>query len=143
MSEVRTKRNLSYAPDAALNTLAANNASIYVTSTKPNEAVAVMLDQMRDLRENEVSPDAIRKYGGYFLTTYYLGEETDAGQAGELARYELIGGGWRNAFQYLDRVRAVTPAQVKAVANKYFTNVRFAVVGNPADVDKTVFLKAL
>jgi predicted Zn-dependent peptidase len=141
--EVRVKRSLSYAPDAGLNTNAANNAFIYVTSTKPNDAVKVMLDAIRDLRENEVTTDTIREYGNFFLTTYYMGQEANAAQAAELARYELVGGGWRNSFAYIDRIRAVTPAQVKAVAQKYMKNVRFNVIGNPSDVDKSIFLQNL
>jgi len=141
--EVRVKRNLSYAPDAALNTQAANNAYIYVTSTDPNQSVKVMLDSIRELRSSEVTEDVIRQYGNFFLTTYYLGQETNAAQAGELAKYELIGGGWRNSLQYIERIRKVTPAEVKAVAAKYMKNIRFNVVGNSSDVDKTVFLQAL
>jgi len=141
--EVRTRLNLSYAPDAGLNTNAANNAFIYVTTTKPNDAVSAMLAKMRDLRENEVTGDTIRQYGNFFLTTYYIGQETDAAQAGELARYELLGGGWRNSFAFIDRLRQVTPAQVKAVAQKYMKNVRFDLVGNPTGVDRSVFIQSL
>jgi predicted Zn-dependent peptidase len=141
--EVRVKRNLSYAPDAGLNTSAANSAFVYVTTTKPNDAVAVMMDRVRDLRENEVTEDTIRQYGNFFLTTYYIGQETDTAQAGELARYELIGGGWRNSFAFIDRLRQVTPAQVKAVAQKYMKNIRFDLVGSPTGVDRSVFVQAL
>ena len=140
--EIRTKRNLSYAPDAGLNTNAANNAFIYVTTTKPNEAVPAMLEKVKDLRENEVTEDTIRQYGNFFLTTYYIGQETDAAQAGELARYELLGGGWRNSFPFIDRLRQVTPAQVKAVPQKYMKNIRFDLVGSPDGVDRRLFLQA-
>lgn len=138
--EIRTKRNLSYAPDAGLNTNAANNAFIYVTTTKPNEAVPAMLEKVKDMRENEVTEDTIRQYGNFFLTTYYIGQEADAAQAGELARYELLGGGWRNSFAFIDRLRQVTPAQVKAVAQKYMKNIRFDLVGSPEGVDRSLFL---
>ncbi|MFL6374114.1 MAG: M16 family metallopeptidase [Pyrinomonadaceae bacterium] len=139
--EVRTRLNLSYAPDAGLNTNSANNAFIYVTTTKPNEAVGAMLSKMKDLRENEVTEDTIRQYGNFFLTTYYIGQETDAAQAGELARYELLGGGWRNSFGFIDRLRQVTPAQVKAVSQKYMKNVRFDLVGSPTGIDRSIFLQ--
>ncbi|NJM53251.1 MAG: hypothetical protein HC846_07565 [Blastocatellia bacterium] len=36
-----------------------------------------------------------------------------AAQAAELARYELIGGGWRNSFEFLARVKQVTPQDVQ------------------------------
>jgi len=139
--EIRTKRNLSYAPDAGLSTNAANNAYIYVTTTKPNQAIPAMLEKIKDLRENEVAEDTIRQYGNFFLTTYYVGQETDAAQAGELARYELLGGGWRNSFAFIDRLRQVTPAQVKAVSQKYMKNIRFDLVGSPNGVDRSLFLQ--
>lgn len=141
--EVRVKRNLSYAPDAGLNTNAANSAFVYVTTTKPAEAIPVMIDRVRDMRSNEVTEETIRQYGNFFLTTYYIGQETDAGQAGELARYELLGGGWRNSFAFIDRLRQVTPAQVKAVAQKYMKNIRWDLIGDPTGIDRSIFLQTL
>src|SRR5258708_37631698 len=80
---------------------------------------------------------------GQFLTTYFISDETNAAQASELARYELIGGGWRNAFEYLTHVREVKPQDVQAVAKKYMNNLRFVVLGNPASVDPSIFLQKL
>ena len=139
--EVRGKRNLSYAPDAELDELAANTASISASTDRPNEAVAVMLDEIKKLKQGSVDADTIGQMGAYFLTTYYLKEETNAAQAAELAQYELLGGGWRNSLEFLARMRKVKPAEVQAAANKYMKNIRFVIVGNPKDVDKSVFLK--
>jgi len=75
----------------------------------------------------------------HFLTRHYLGQETNAAQAGELAQYEIIGGGWRNAFVFLPRLRAVTPEDVQRVAQKYMRNIRFVVLGDPKSVDTKLF----
>ena len=139
--EVRVKRNLSYAPDAALDERSANTASISVSSVNPNESINVMLGEIKKLRQNTVDEDEIGRMAGYFLTTYYLKQETNAAQAAELAQYELIGGGWRNSLEFLDRIRKVKPAEVQAAANKYMKNLRFSVVGNPADVNRSIFLQ--
>lgn len=139
--EVRGRRNLSYAPDAELNNSAANTASVSADSDKPNDTVAVMLDEIKKIKAGSVDADEIARMSSYFLTTYYIKQETNAAQAAELAQYELIGGGWRNSLDFLDRMRKVKPEEVKAAANKYMKNIRFVVVGNPADVDKTVFLQ--
>ncbi|MEO7658337.1 MAG: pitrilysin family protein, partial [Pyrinomonadaceae bacterium] len=136
--EVRVRRNLSYAPDAELGEYLANSASISVSTTKPNEAISVMLGEMQKLRENTVEEDTIGQMAGYFLTTYYLKQETNAAQAAELGQYELLGGGWRNSLEFLDRIRRVKPSEIQAVANKYMKNVRFVVVGNPTDIDRSV-----
>ncbi|MEP7211723.1 MAG: pitrilysin family protein [Acidobacteriota bacterium] len=140
--EVRVKRQLSYAPSADLNNNAANTANIYVTAVDANQAVKVMLEQIDELKSGEIDQAAIDGMAGQFLTNYYLGQETNAAQAAELARYELIGGGWRNAFEFLNHIREVKSADIQTVARKYMKNIRFVVVGNPQAVDKNVFLAA-
>lgn len=139
--EVRVKRNLSYAPDADMNNFAANTAAISVSSVNPNEAVSVMLGEINKLRQGSIDEDTIAQMSGYFLTTYYLKQETNAAQTGELAQYELYGGGWRNSLEFLDRIRKVKPADIQAVANKYMRNLRFSVVGNPGDINRSIFLQ--
>jgi zinc protease len=137
--EVRVKRNLSYAPSAFLGSTAANTGGIYVTAVDANQAVRVMLNEIARLQNEPIGQDDIKASVAQFLTTYYLGQETNSAQALELAQYELVGGGWRNALQVLDKLRAVTPADVQRVSQKYMRNIRFVVLGNPAQIDKSVF----
>lgn len=138
--EVRGRRQLSYAPNAELDNFAANTGSIYVTAVDANQAVKVMLDQIDILKTQKLDSSALDGMAGQFLTTYYVAQETNSAQVGELARYELIGGGWRNSFEFLNRIREVKPVDVSAVVNKYMKNIRFAVVGNQAAVNRSVFL---
>jgi len=138
--EVRVKRNLSYAPDAFLRTQAANIGGIYVTAVDANQAVRVMLNEMTRLQREPIGKDDITAVIAQFLTTYYIGQETNAAQGAGLAQYELIGGGWRNSLQFLEKLQAVTPADVQRVAQKYMHNIRFVVLGNPTAIDKTVFV---
>jgi predicted Zn-dependent peptidase len=137
--EVRVKRNLSYAPDAFLRTQAANVGGLYVTAVDANQSIRVMLNEITRLQMEPVSADDIHAVVAQYLTTYYLGQETNAAQAGELAQYELIGGGWRNSIDFLDRLEAVTPADIQRVSQKYMRNIRFVVLGNPRSVDMNVF----
>jgi len=139
--EVRNKRQLSYAPTANLDSYAANTANIYVTAVDANQAVSVMLDEINNLKTREITEETIDGVAGYFLTLYYIDQQTNGAQAGELAKYELGGGGWRNTFGFLEKVRNVTPAEVQAVARKYMKNIRFVVVGNPAAINKEIFLQ--
>ncbi|MFN2576199.1 MAG: M16 family metallopeptidase [Pyrinomonadaceae bacterium] len=138
--EVRVKRNLSYAPDAFLKTQAANIGGIYVTAVDANQAVRVMLNEMTRLQREPVSTDDITAVIAQFLTTYYIGQETNAAQAANMAQYELIGGGWRNSLQFLEKLRAVAPPDVQRVSQKYMRNIRFVVLGNPSQIDKTIFI---
>lgn len=139
--EVRVKRNMSYAPDAFLRTQAANVGGLYVTADDrfANQSIRVMLNEINRLQTEPVSGDDIHAVIAQYLTTYYLGQETNAAQAGELAQYELIGGGWRNSVDFLEKLSAVTPADIQRVSQKYMRNIRFVVLGNPQSVDPTVF----
>lgn len=140
--EVRVRRQLSYAPSADMNNFAVNTANISVSANDANQAVAVMLDQIRLLQTRSLPDGVIDEIASFFLTKHYLGQETSAAQAAELARYELIGGGWRNSFEFLNGIRGVTPADIRNVANKYMRNIRFAVVGDESAINKAVFLPA-
>ena len=137
--EVRVKRNLSYAPDAFLRTQAANVGGLYVTAVDANQSIRVMLSEINRLQIEPVSAEDIQAVIAQYLTTYYLGQETNAAQAGELAQYELIGGGWRNSVNFLEKLTAVTPADIQRVSQKYMRNIRFVVLGNPQSVDTGVF----
>ena len=137
--EVRVRRNLSYAPDAFLGSQGANTGGIYVTAVNANQAVRVMLEEINRLQSVPISADEMRATAQHFLTRYYLGQETNAAQAGELAQYELLGGGWRNSAVFLERLRAVTPEDVQRVARTYMRNIRFVVLGNPESIDKSAF----
>ncbi|HKP46680.1 MAG TPA: pitrilysin family protein [Pyrinomonadaceae bacterium] len=137
--EVRVKRNLSYAPSAFLGTQAANVGGIYVTAVDANQAVSVMLSEINRLQTQAADQYDINGVVSQYLTTYYMGQETNAAQAGNLAAYELIGGGWRNSFDMIARLHSVTPADVQRVAQKYMHNLRFVVLGNPKSVDTKIF----
>ena len=137
--EVRVKRNLSYAPNAFLSSQGANVGGIYVTAVDANQAVGVMLDQIKRLQTQSIGQQDISDVVAQYLTTYYMGQETNAAQAGNLAEYELIGGGWRNSFEIISRLSAVTPADVQRVAQKYMRNIRFVVLGDPKSIDTNVF----
>jgi predicted Zn-dependent peptidase len=138
--EVRVKRNLSYAPDAFLRNQAANVGGLYVTAVDANQSVRLMLNEISKLQQQAVRADEIQAVVAQYLTTYYMGQETNAAQAGELAQYELIGGGWRTSTDFLEKLTAVTPGDVQRVAQKYMRNIRFVVLGNPQSVDTGAFM---
>jgi len=137
--EVRAKRNLSYAPDAFLRNQGANVGGIYVTAVDANQAVRLMLAEIARLQTEPVSDEDIQSVVAQYLTSYYMTQETNAAQAGELASFELLGGGWRNSTVFVEKMSAVTPADVARVTKKYVRNLRFVVIGNPKSIDSQVF----
>jgi zinc protease len=138
--EVRGRLQLSYAPDADMASYAANSANISVSTTDPNAATTAMLAQIRTLQERSFPQAAIDEIASFFLTRHYMGQETSTAQAAELAKYELIGGGWRNSFEFLNRVKAVKPDDIRSVAGKYMRNIRFAYIGDTTTINRSIFI---
>ena len=140
--EVRVRRQLSYAPNADIGTMSVNSAFVYVTAVDANQAVDVMLKEIERLKRESISNDELTGSAGEFLTNYYLKQQTNSAQVGDLARWELLGGGWRNSFEFLNRINQVKPEDVRAAATKYMKNLRFVVIGDPAAIDRSVFIAA-
>jgi zinc protease len=138
--EVRTKRNLSYAPSAGLGgSSTVPTGYLYVTAVDPNTTVKVMFDEVRRLQSDPVSEKDLAATKATFLTTYLMQNESTEGQAAMLADAELLGGDFRLARTLPDRIRAVTPAGVQAYANKYLHRFQTVVVGDPAKIDRALF----
>jgi zinc protease len=132
--EVRTKRNLTYATFAQLNTRQANRGRIYVTAVNPDTTLKVMLAEVKRLGEEPVPEERLKEQVGVFATGYFMGQQTNMGQASSLGLWELSGGGYRNAATYVNRLRAVKPADLQRAARTYLKDFRFVVIGDPSKV---------
>ena len=138
--EVRTKRNLSYAPGAGFNRRSAVPwGLLYVTAVDPTGTMRVMLDEARRMATEPMPEDELAGNKSTFLSQFLMGEETTDGQAGLLGAMQIYTGDWRNARKLPDRIRAVTAADVQAFAKKYIHNLQTAYVGDPTKLDKTLF----
>jgi zinc protease len=137
--EVRTKRNLSYAPQAYFSNSFANRVAIYVTAVDPDTTIKVMLNELKKIQDEAVTQKDLNDQVSMYITRYYRANETNAAQGQFLARYELSGLGWQVSEEYVNSLRKVTPDDVQRVAKKYLKNIQFAVLGNPDLIDKMLF----
>jgi len=137
--EIRTKRNLSYAPDAFLGNHFANYAGVYATSVDPDTTVKVMLTEIKKLREEKFPGKDFRDRINMYLTRYYLNNESNAAQGQFLARFELAGLGWQEGEKVVEKLRMVTAEDVQRVANEYFKNIQFVFLGKTELIDEKVF----
>jgi len=137
--EVRTKRNLTYSVGAGLSTRAANRGSLYVTAVEPDTTLKVILTQVRRLQREPLPQSTLSENVNTFLTEFWMSQQSNMGQAQQLGLFELLGGGWQNLGRFVDAVRRVTPADVQRVATRYMQHARFAVIGDPAKIDRRLF----
>ncbi|MFT3694035.1 MAG: pitrilysin family protein [Kofleriaceae bacterium] len=135
--EVRTKRNLSYAPAAFLSWAQSfPMASLYVTAVDGKATMAVMFDQAKRLRDEPIPASELEATKSQFVTRLFMGAEDATGQARMLGRAILLAGDWHMVQDLATRIRAVTAAQIQAWAKAHLTHFQTIVIGDPAKVDR-------
>jgi zinc protease len=135
--EVRTKRNMTYAVAAGLETRAANRGRLYVTAVDPDTTMKVIFSTVKQVQDG---PDnaSVKESINASLTSYLMGQQTNMGQAAALGLWELSGGGWQNYQRFINNYKAVNAADVQRVARKYMQHARFVVIGDPIKVTKSI-----
>jgi zinc protease len=131
-TEIRSKRNLSYAVEAPFIERAIATGGVYVTTVDPEQTLRLMRAEIDELQSELVDPSGLRRLVQQFITDYFLKNETDADQANFLARAALYQGDYRAADAFVDDLRRVRPEDVRRVAREYMRNFRFVYIGDPA-----------
>jgi len=137
-TEVRSRRNLSYAVEAPFVERANAVGGLYVTTVDPNQVLRLMRQELTTLQTESVDPVGLKRLEQQFITEYYLKNETNGDQANVLARAELYQGDFRAADRFMAGLRRVTPEDVRRVAQKYLKDFRFAYVGDASKLDKSL-----
>ena len=135
-TEIRSKRNLSYAVDAPFIERAVGTGGVYVTTVAPEQTLQLMRDEIDELQTELVDPAGLRRLVLQFITDYFLKNETNADQATFLARAELYEGDYRRADRFVDDLRRVRPEDVRRAAREYMHNFRFVYIGEPSKLPK-------
>jgi zinc protease len=134
--EIRTKRNLSYAPGSWVFQRGANVGAVYVTTPNPNAALKVMATEIRKMQTSAASETEVRDAANAARTRLMEELQASADIADLLGRFEAEGAGWQGADAFLANIAAVTPEEVRAAMDKYARHIDFAVLGNVKDLDQ-------
>lgn len=135
-SEIRSRRNLTYAVEARFRDQALTSGGLYVTTTRPDTTLGLMKAEIRNLQTFSIPTENLRPLIQQFLTEYFMDNETSGAQADFLARAELYRGDFRAAERFVADLRAVTGEDVQRVARRYMRDIRFAYIGNPQQVNR-------
>jgi zinc protease len=126
---IRTKRALSYAPQARFGMARAAVGSVYASSTDPKKTIVVMLEEIARIKEELAPASDLKAVLAGDLTRRAQQSESSSAQAAALGRAELLQGSWRKVYEETDELSKVTPEQVRDAARKIFADVRWTVVG--------------
>ncbi len=135
-SEIRSKRNLTYAVNSPFIDRALVFGGLYITTVDPEQTLGIMREEIKHLRDDPLDPAGLERLVQQFLTEYFLDNETNSSQADFLARAQLYRGDWRAASRFVDELRAVTPADIQRVVRRYMRGIRFAYLGDPRRLRK-------
>jgi len=135
-AEVRSRRNLTYAVEARFRDRAVTSGGLYVTTTRPDETLRVMREQVQGLQEELIPTQALAPLVQQFITEYFLDNETSGAQADFLARAELYRGDYRAGDRFVADLRAVTGEDVQRVAREWMRSMRFTYIGNPSQLNR-------
>jgi len=136
--EVRTKRNLSYAPQAFASTGFIPYSAVYVTTTKPNEAVTVMVNEMDTLKNDGFTDTDLRDSKSEYTTYYFMGKQSTYNTAYSLG-VAKIKGSIDMTTHFIDHIDAVTLSQMQKVFSEYANGINWNYLGDESMIDKDVF----
>lgn len=121
--EVREQRALAYSVTAfSMEGVAPGVFGIYL-GTDPNkvdEAMTAARAELARLRTDLVSAQELDQAKKYITGSYEISLQSNNAQAEELAFNELYGLGYDNGRRYLSAINAVTPEDLRRVAQTYF-----------------------
>ncbi len=86
------------------------------------ELEAALRDQVRRLKEEPVAAEELARIKAQVVAGKVYERDSVFYQAMQIGVLETVGLGWRRLDEYVDRVNAVTPEQLQAVARKYLVD---------------------
>jgi zinc protease len=138
--ELRDRQSLAYTVQASASERLLAGAFISYIATSPDrEEVARrgLLREFGKLRDADVTSEELDRAKTYAIGTRAIRQESGAAVLADLVDAWLYGSGLQELDEHDARIRAVTPAQIRDVASRYFVEARH-VEGIVRGVVKTV-----
>jgi zinc protease len=125
-SQVAAAAGTGYNPTARLEELfvLAGNPAPGRTNTELEQALRA---EVTRLREELISQEELARVVAQVAATDVYQQDSLFYQGMRLGTLETVGLGWNRLDDYVQRIQAVTPEQVRAVARKYLTDDRLTV----------------
>jgi predicted Zn-dependent peptidase len=129
--EIRDRRGLAYATGAGLLQMADVGVLIAYAGTDPvntDEVTELLHAELARLRERPPSDDEVARTVAYFVNSQAVSLETNGARASDLVRREALYGVAPPRDYFLNLLRAVQPADVQRVAQRYLAPERLVTV---------------
>ena len=89
---------------------------------KVTQLEQALYKEIKALRTELVRPSELERVKAQVVASEVYGQDSLMTQASNLGALETVGLGWKTLARYVERIKAVTPEQVREVARKYLIN---------------------
>lgn len=139
---VRVREGLSYNPTAFFANSVINYPYnvLYISTSKPKEAIKLMVEVLDDVRENGFTAEELSSQKATYLTENYLDQETTSSQCIDLMMNELRSN-WQNSVVTPDKLSKINSKTINDVMRKYFDVIRWTYFGNKNLVGESDFIQ--
>jgi zinc protease len=110
--------------------------AIVASGKKPDEAERALLAELKRLQDEPVSKAELEKAVNQLVTNQLRERETNNGKAFSLARAAVLLGDAKRVNTDIERLQAVTAADVQRVFKKYFNDTNRVVITYQAEAPK-------
>jgi zinc protease len=124
--QIAASAGAGYSPSARHPVLFLINATPSRGRT-PAELEAAIREQIRRVQEEPIAAAELERVKAQVAASNVFTRDSMFYQAMQMGTLETVGLDWRMLDRYVERVRAVTAAQVQAVAKKYLTDSNLTV----------------
>lgn len=124
-TRLRDERSLAYAVGCSLYANRLCGHTMLYIGTQPerlDEALEGLLSEARALGTEDLTADDLRRARNYVAGKYLMGHQSLGARVGYLARWEDAGGGAEQDALFLDRLAAVTAADIRAAIGRWWTD---------------------
>lgn len=128
--ELRTKRSLSYAPQALYNSGPIYHpiTQLYISTIDPKQSLQVMTDIINEIKKNGFTAKEVADKKKSYITNYYMTNEASSFQANMLGFCEASGN-WRIFDEINNKIDAVNVNDLDRVFGKYMNTVAWTYLG--------------
>ncbi len=137
--EIRSNNGLSYAPQAWFSPGSTSVAKFSVSTTQPDKYIAVFNKLVDSTKKNGFTAAELKDTKTSYLTSFYMGNETNAALAGSIVSNEILHGDWKRSITFMDKIKKVTLVDINNAFGKYIGNIVWVYQGDTKKVTPKLY----
>ena len=128
-SELVRKQQITASAGASYGGFSRGDTLFYLSGVpNQNHSIAdvesALMAQLEKLKIELASADELERVQAQVISGIVYQQDSISSQANQIGRMQSIGRSWKEMDEFADHLKAITPEQIRKVAQKYFVNGR-------------------